>query len=174
MRRVVYVLTCGCYCSFRHIMGFVSKGKEKLLLKKKQSGTFLLRFSESVIGGITFSWVETSLNGESALSELSTPPETPIPLCDYSRFSAGEPDVKTVQPFTKVDLMQIPFVEIIRNFQILEAGNIPVNPLVYLYPNTSKEEAFAKYYSEESGGTETCLWTYLMQTCVCVCLRDNN
>lgn len=46
-------------------MGFVSKGKEKLLLKKKQSGTFLLRFSESVIGGITFSWVETSLNGES-------------------------------------------------------------------------------------------------------------
>lgn len=55
-------------------MGFVSKGKEKLLLKKKQSGTFLLRFSESVIGGITFSWVETSLNGESALSELITPP----------------------------------------------------------------------------------------------------
>lgn len=55
-------------------MGFVSKGKEKLLLKKKQSGTFLLRFSESVIGGITFSWVETSLNGESALSELFTLP----------------------------------------------------------------------------------------------------
>lgn len=46
-------------------MGFVSKGKEKLLLKKKQSGTFLLRFSESVIGGITFSWVETSPSGES-------------------------------------------------------------------------------------------------------------
>lgn len=67
-------LTRGCYRSFRHIMGFVSKGKEKLLLKKKQSGTFLLRFSESVIGGITFSWVETSLNGESALSELITPP----------------------------------------------------------------------------------------------------
>lgn len=54
-------------------MGFVSKGREKLLLKKKQSGTFLLRFSESVIGGITFSWVETSLNGDSALSELFTP-----------------------------------------------------------------------------------------------------
>lgn len=58
-------LTCprpSCLCS--HIMGFVSKGKEKLLLKKKKSGTFLLRFSESVVGGITFSWVETS-NGES-------------------------------------------------------------------------------------------------------------
>lgn len=45
-------------------MGFVSKGKEKVLLKKKQHGTFLLRFSESIRdGGITFSWVEYSNNG---------------------------------------------------------------------------------------------------------------
>nr|XP_046239885.1 signal transducer and activator of transcription 2 isoform X2 [Scatophagus argus] len=108
-----------------HIMGFVSKGKEKTLLKKKQRGTFLLRFSESVTGGITFSWVETSIT--------------------------GEPDIKTVQPFTKVDLCQIPFQEIIRNFQILEAGNIPENPLLYLYPNIPKDEAFGKYYSEKSG-----------------------
>lgn len=45
-------------------MGFVSKSKEKYLLKKKQRGTFLLRFSESVIGAITFSWVEIDMNGE--------------------------------------------------------------------------------------------------------------
>ncbi|XP_035518083.1 signal transducer and activator of transcription 2 [Morone saxatilis] len=108
-----------------HIMGFLSKGKEKFLLKKKQRGTFLLRFSESVIGGITFSWVDTTIT--------------------------GEPDIKTVQPFTKVDLSQIPFHEIIRNFQILEAENIPENPLVYLYPNTPKDEAFGKYYSDKSG-----------------------
>ncbi|KAI9522974.1 hypothetical protein NQZ68_032537 [Dissostichus eleginoides] len=107
------------------IMGFVSKGKEKSLLKKKQRGTFLLRFSESVIGGITFSWVETTIT--------------------------GEPDIKTVQPFSKVDLCQIPFHEIIRNFQILEAENIPENPLLYLYPNTPKDEAFGKYYSEKTG-----------------------
>ncbi|XP_041638688.1 signal transducer and activator of transcription 2 [Cheilinus undulatus] len=107
------------------IMGFVSKGREKSLLTKKQRGTFLLRFSESVIGGITFSWVETTMT--------------------------GEPDVKTVQPFTKVDLSQIPFQEIIRNFQILEAENVPENPLVYLYPNTPRDEAFGKYYSEKSG-----------------------
>lgn len=49
---------------FSHIMGFVSKGKEKSLLKRKQRGTFLLRFSESVVGGITFSWVETTITGE--------------------------------------------------------------------------------------------------------------
>ncbi|XP_034544224.1 signal transducer and activator of transcription 2 isoform X2 [Notolabrus celidotus] len=107
------------------IMGFVSKGKEKSLLKKKKRGTFLLRFSESVIGGITFSWVDTTMT--------------------------GEPDVKTVQPFTKVDLSQIPFQEIIRNFQIFEAENVPESPLLYLYPDTPRNEAFGKYYSERSG-----------------------
>uniref|UniRef100_A0A2I4B9W7 Signal transducer and activator of transcription n=1 Tax=Austrofundulus limnaeus TaxID=52670 RepID=A0A2I4B9W7_AUSLI len=107
------------------IMGFVSKGREKLLLKKKQRGTFLLRFSESVVGGITFSWVDIT--------------------------HTGEPDIKTVQPFTKTDLSQIPFHEIIRNFQILEAGNVPENPLLYLYPNTPKDQAFGKYYSEKTG-----------------------
>uniref|UniRef100_A0A669CYD4 Signal transducer and activator of transcription n=1 Tax=Oreochromis niloticus TaxID=8128 RepID=A0A669CYD4_ORENI len=111
------------------IMGFVTKGKEKSLLKKKKRGTFLLRFSESVIGGITFSWVEITVT--------------------------GEPDVKTVQPFTKVDLSQIPFHEIIRNFQILEAENVPENPLLYLYPDTPKNEAFGKYYTEKSGGKAT-------------------
>lgn len=60
-------------CSFSHIMGFVSKGKEKLLLKKEQHGTFLLRFSESVIGGITFSWVETAQRGESGSSSTAHP-----------------------------------------------------------------------------------------------------
>lgn len=45
-------------------MGFVNKGREKSLLKKRLRGTFLLRFSESVIGGITFSWVEFNMFGE--------------------------------------------------------------------------------------------------------------
>lgn len=107
------------------IMGFVTKAKEKLLLKKKQRGTFLLRFSESMIGGITFSWVETTFT--------------------------GEPEIKTVKPFSIKDLEQIPFHEIIRNFQLMEADNVPENPLLYLYPNTPKDEAFGKYYTEKTG-----------------------
>ncbi|XP_061076232.1 signal transducer and activator of transcription 2 isoform X2 [Conger conger] len=108
------------------IMGFVSKSREKTLLKKKQSGTFMLRFSESIKnGGITFSWVEYSMD--------------------------GMPNVRSVTPFTKDDLSQIPFSEIIRNYQILEVGNVPENPLKFLYPNTPKDEAFGKYYSEKSG-----------------------
>ncbi|KAF4078740.1 hypothetical protein AMELA_G00185000 [Ameiurus melas] len=108
------------------IMGFVSKGTEKALLQKKQCGTFLLRFSESIRdGGITFSWVE---------------------YCNK-----GIPNVRTVQPFTSVDLKQIPFPEILRNFQMMEAENAPVYPLQFLYPNTPKDQAFGKYYNKKTG-----------------------
>lgn len=44
-------------------MGFVSKEKERLLLKDKMPGTFLLRFSESHLGGITFTWVDHADSG---------------------------------------------------------------------------------------------------------------
>lgn len=53
-------------------MGFVNKSKEKSLLKKKQRGTFLLRFSESVIGGITFSWVEIDSAGNVVMTVKMT------------------------------------------------------------------------------------------------------
>uniref|UniRef100_A0A4W5RA09 SH2 domain-containing protein n=1 Tax=Hucho hucho TaxID=62062 RepID=A0A4W5RA09_9TELE len=53
------------------IMGFVSEGKEKTLLKKKQRGTFLLCFSESIRdGGITFSWVDYSPTEEDLMPIL--------------------------------------------------------------------------------------------------------
>ncbi|XP_041097800.1 signal transducer and activator of transcription 2 isoform X2 [Polyodon spathula] len=112
-----------------YIMGFVSKGKEKSLLKKQQHGTFLLRFSESCKdGAITFSWVD--------------------------HFSNGKSNVRSVQPFTKNDLSQIPFVEILRNFQILVDENIPENPLKFLYPNIPKDDALWKYYAEKNADGE--------------------
>lgn len=56
--------------SFQHyscIMGFISKERERALLKDQSPGTFLLRFSESSKeGAITFTWVEESQNGKSA------------------------------------------------------------------------------------------------------------
>lgn len=48
-------------------MGFISKERERMLLKDKEPGTFLLRFSESSKeGAITFTWVERSQNGKTA------------------------------------------------------------------------------------------------------------
>ncbi len=52
-------------------MGFVSKEMERALLKEKEPGTFLLRFSESHLGGITFTWVEQDENGLSTICHYS-------------------------------------------------------------------------------------------------------
>ncbi|XP_069471781.1 signal transducer and activator of transcription 4 [Ambystoma mexicanum] len=107
-----------------YIMGFVSKEKERVLLKNKVPGTFLLRFSESCMGGITFTWVFKSDNGE-------------------ERFHS-------VTPYNKVSLNALPFADIIRDYKVIEAENVPQNPLKYLYPDIPKDNAFAKYYNTKS------------------------
>ena len=62
----------------RLILGFVSRKQEKKLLKVKRSGTFLIRFSESVLGGVTCTWVEHPESGE------RSPGPPPSPQCDLT------------------------------------------------------------------------------------------
>ncbi|NXV47816.1 STAT1 protein, partial [Uria aalge] len=103
------------------IMGFISKEKERALLKDQSPGTFLLRFSESSReGAITFTWVEGSQNGKS-------------------------PQFHSVEPYTKKELSAVTFPDIIRNYKVMAAENIPENPLRFLYPNIPKDNAFGKY-----------------------------
>ncbi|NXF31611.1 STAT1 protein, partial [Nyctibius bracteatus] len=103
------------------IMGFISKEKERALLKDQSPGTFLLRFSESSReGAITFTWVEGSQNGES-------------------------PQFHSVEPYTKKELSAVTFPDIIRNYKVMAAENIPENPLRFLYPDIPKDNAFGKY-----------------------------
>ncbi|XP_044942454.1 signal transducer and activator of transcription 4 isoform X4 [Mustela putorius furo] len=109
--------------SARYVMGFVSKEKERLLLKDKMPGTFLLRFSESHLGGITFTWVDHSENGE-------------------VRFHS-------VEPYNKGRLSALPFADILRDYKVIMAENIPENPLKYLYPDIPKDKAFGKHYSSQ-------------------------
>ncbi|XP_062390528.1 signal transducer and activator of transcription 4 isoform X3 [Sardina pilchardus] len=110
-----------------NIMGFVSKETERALLREKDSGTFLLRFSESHLGGITFTWVEQVDNGE-------------------AKFIS-------VEPYTKNRLSALPFPDIIRDYKVIADGIVPENPLKFLYPDIPKDEAFGKYYnSQQSKG----------------------
>ncbi|XP_042544311.1 signal transducer and activator of transcription 1-alpha/beta [Dipodomys spectabilis] len=112
------------------IVGFISKEQERALLKDQQPGTFLLRFSESSReGAITFTWVERSQNG-------------------------GEPEFHAVEPYTKKELSAVTFPDIIRNYKVMAAENIPENPLKYLYPNIDKDHAFGKYYSRPKEAPE--------------------
>ncbi|KAE8580023.1 hypothetical protein XENTR_v10024276 [Xenopus tropicalis] len=103
------------------IMGFVSKEKERALLKDKIPGTFLLRFSESHLGSITFTWVDLSDTGE-------------------VRFHS-------VEPYNKGRLNALPFPDILRTYKVIEAENAPENPLLYLYPDVPKDKAFGKHYN---------------------------
>ncbi|XP_021103390.1 signal transducer and activator of transcription 4 isoform X2 [Heterocephalus glaber] len=105
-----------------YIMGFVSKEKERLLLKDKMPGTFLLRFSESHLGGITFTWVDQSEN---------------------------EVRFHSVEPYNKGRLSALPFADILRDYKVIMAENIPENPLKYLYPDIPKDKAFGKHYSSQ-------------------------
>ncbi|KAK7832172.1 hypothetical protein U0070_015319 [Myodes glareolus] len=114
---------CKVQMGMGYIMGFVSKEKERLLLKDKMPGTFLLRFSESHLGGITFTWVDHSENGE-------------------VRFHS-------VEPYNKGRLSALPFADILRDYKVIVAENIPENPLKYLYPDIPKDKAFGKHYSSQ-------------------------
>lgn len=102
------------------IMGFVSRERTRLLLQEKQAGTFLLRFSESnKDGAITFSWVE---------------------------HSKGETHVHAVEPYTKMELLNMSLPNIIYNYS-LRAQKSMHSPLLYLYPDIPKDTAFGRYYN---------------------------
>ncbi|XP_036599346.1 signal transducer and activator of transcription 1-alpha/beta [Trichosurus vulpecula] len=117
-----------CLWNDGSIMGFISKEQERALLKDQQPGTFLLRFSESSRdGAITFTWVERLQN---------------------------EPVFHAVEPYTKKELSAVTFPDIIRNYKVMAAENIPENPLKFLYPNIHKDHAFGKYYSRPKEAPE--------------------
>ncbi|XP_070588053.1 signal transducer and activator of transcription 1-alpha/beta [Erythrolamprus reginae] len=111
-----------------HIMGFVSKEQERILLKEMETGTFLLRFSESSRdGAITFTWVDGPVNDQLFHS---------------------------VEPYTKKELSAVSLPDIIRNYKVMAADNFPENPLKYLYPATLKDNAFGKYYTRPKDTSE--------------------
>uniref|UniRef100_A0A8C7JD77 Signal transducer and activator of transcription n=1 Tax=Oncorhynchus kisutch TaxID=8019 RepID=A0A8C7JD77_ONCKI len=106
-----------------YILGFISKERERAILSPKPPGTFLLRFSESSKeGGITFTWVEKDISGKR----------------------------RSVEPYTKQQLNSMSFAEIIMGYKIMDATNILVSPLVYLFPEIPKEDAFGKYCRPEA------------------------
>ncbi|XP_057708651.1 signal transducer and activator of transcription 4 isoform X2 [Corythoichthys intestinalis] len=105
-----------------YIMGFVSKEMERSLLRGKESGTFLLRFSESHLGGITFTWVQHN---------------------DY-----GEPSFNSVEPYTKSRLNAVHFPDMIRDYKVISDRVVHENPLKFLYPDIPKDEAFGQLYNK--------------------------
>ncbi|XP_063215065.1 signal transducer and activator of transcription 2 isoform X3 [Chroicocephalus ridibundus] len=130
------------------ILGFVSRKQEKKLLKGKRTGTFLIRFSESVLGGVTCTWVEH--------------PES------------GRPAFRSVVPYTAAELASLALPDIIRDYQLLVEENIPENPLQFLYPDTPRDEAFGPYYSQRQEGNLLEQKRYLNRRLIRVSSRQAN
>ncbi|XP_029385641.1 signal transducer and activator of transcription 1-alpha/beta-like isoform X2 [Echeneis naucrates] len=101
------------------IMGFVSRNTTEALLQEKQTGNFILRFSESnKDGAISFSWVE-HVNGET--------------------------HVYSVEPYTKKDLAGQSLPDSIYLYSLRSEENVSRNPLLYLYPDIHRDVAFGRY-----------------------------
>ncbi|XP_042652491.1 signal transducer and activator of transcription 2 isoform X2 [Tyto alba] len=130
------------------ILGFVSRKQEKKLLKGKRTGTFLIRFSESILGGVTCTWVEHPKN--------------------------GPPAFRAVVPYTTAELSSLPLPDIIRDYQLLVEENIPENPLQFLYPDTARDEAFGPYYSQRQEENLTEQKKYLNRRLIRVSSRQAN
>ncbi|XP_075301904.1 signal transducer and activator of transcription 2 isoform X2 [Opisthocomus hoazin] len=130
------------------ILGFVSRKQEKKLLRGKRTGTFLIRFSESVLGGVTCTWVEH--------------PES------------GPPAFRAVVPYTAAELASLALPDIIRDYQLLVEENIPENPLQFLYPDTARDEAFGPYYSQRQEGNLMEQKKYLNRRLIRVSSRQAN
>ncbi|KAH0629177.1 hypothetical protein JD844_011047 [Phrynosoma platyrhinos] len=129
------------------IMGFVSRKREKHLLKRKRGGTFLLRFSQTTRnGGITCTWVEYD--------------------------DKGSPKFSAVEPYTREQLRVLPLPDIIRDYHVLAEEVIPENPLHYLYPDIPRDEAFGPYYSEHREANLTEKREYLKRRLISVSSRQ--
>ncbi|KAK5890800.1 hypothetical protein CesoFtcFv8_014286 [Champsocephalus esox] len=103
------------------IMGFISRGRTAELLKEKQTGTFLLRFSESMTNGaISFSWVDNS---------------------------NGAPFVHSIDPYTKDELEKTCLPDYINTYSLRGRKSKHTNPLLYLYPDIPKDTAFGHYFT---------------------------
>ncbi|KAM6994024.1 signal transducer and activator of transcription 2 [Passerculus sandwichensis] len=130
------------------ILGFVSRKQEEKLLKSKRTGTFLLRFSESVLGGVTFTWVE--------------------------HHETGSPTFHAVEPYTASELVSLALPDIIRDYHMSLEEKNPENPLKFLYPNTPRDEAFGPYYSQRLEGNLSEPKKYLNRRLIRVSSRPPN
>ena len=99
---------------FGLVVGFVSKSAASEALMHQPRGTFLMRFSDSELGGVSVSW--NVVDG-----------------------ATGTSKVYNLQPWFEKDLAIRSLPDCIKD----------LDQLRILYPGTPKDDAFAKYYSEE-------------------------
>ncbi|ETE69918.1 Signal transducer and activator of transcription 3, partial [Ophiophagus hannah] len=127
---------------------------EKLLGKGFSFWVWLDNIIDLVKKYILALWNEGYIMGfiskERERAILSTKPPGTFLLRFSESSKEGKTQIQSVEPYTKQQLNNMSFAEIIMGYKIMDATNILVSPLVYLYPDIPKEEAFGKYCRPES------------------------
>lgn len=142
-----------CLHPSRLIIGFISKQYVCKLLSTQPDGTFLLRFSDSEIGGVTIAHVIRGKDGEmGGQRPLSVMRRGGVVMAWGHRalwgpvlcLPAGSSQVENIQPFSAKDLSIRSLGDRIRD----------LGQLRNLYPNTPKDQAFGSHYNSEWVGAE--------------------
>lgn len=115
-----------------YILGFVRKKQAEEMLSTCANGTFLMRFSDSELGGITIAWI----CGKISCNLMSGG----FFLILYFHLS-DPPEVFMLQPFTSKDFAIRSLADRVSDLQYL----------MYLYPDIPKDQAFSKYYTPFTG-----------------------
>ncbi|NXA18442.1 STAT6 protein, partial [Ibidorhyncha struthersii] len=131
------------YWSDRLIIGFISKQYVCKLLSTQPDGTFLLRFSDSEIGGVTIAHVIRGKDGEMGGQRLLSVMRRGGVIMAWC-LAAGSSQVENIQPFSAKDLSIRSLGDRIRD----------LGQLRNLYPNTPKDQAFGSHYNSEWVGAE--------------------
>ncbi|XP_046397100.1 signal transducer and activator of transcription 5B isoform X2 [Ischnura elegans] len=130
------------------ILGFIRKKQAEEMLSTCANGTFLLRFSDSELGGVTIAWVaekkKNNIPMPLAIAEYNSHIGG-VDLCDQFsdkcrttvRNKNENGEVFMLQPFTSKDFAIRSLADRISD----------LSHLLYLYPDISKEQAFGKYYT---------------------------
>lgn len=132
---LLYFVHMKLFC-FSAILGFVRKRQAEEMLQNCANGTFLLRFSDSELGGVTIAWVSGTLPSRQLQYNFHTTKGEERNVC----FTENA-EVFMLLPFTSKDFA----------IRSLADRIADLSHLVNLYPDIPKDIAFTKYYTPFQG-----------------------
>ena len=95
--------------------------------------------------------VSSDCGTKTPVSGRSSPGQIFVSLCLLTvppvRGSPVEAYVHPVKPCTKDELSTTPLADIIERYSVRVQGKTYRNPLLYLYPDTHRDDAFGRYYT---------------------------
>ena len=127
---------------YRLLLGFISRQEAEDFLHKSENGTFLIRFSDSELGGVTVAWITVN---ETGIIYMNNAPNNLVGCVIQKRnylfttisyVFTGQREVAMLQPFTRKDLMIRSLPDRLKDCP----------QMMTLFPNKPKDQVFGSFY----------------------------